>query len=95
MPLNRRVEIHGDVAWTVVVVHEFNLYINGVFEHKSRVSRYLQLGLALGLLQNGLHLGGLHNVTLDLELAAHEQALSIGLAIHQGLEVRVRQSKSD
>jgi hypothetical protein len=39
-----------------------------------------QLGLALGLLKNGLHLGCLHNVALDLELTAHEQALGVGLA---------------
>lgn len=40
----------------------------------------LQLGLGLSLLEDRLHLGGLHNITLDLELAAHEEALSVGLA---------------
>lgn len=40
----------------------------------------LQLGLALGLLHDGLHLGRFHDVALDLELAAHEKLLGIGLA---------------
>ena len=40
----------------------------------------LQLRLVLGLLEDGLHLGRLHHVALDLELAGHEQALGIGLA---------------
>ena len=32
----------------------------------------LQLGLGLSLLEDGLHLGCLHHVALDLELARHE-----------------------
>lgn len=55
----------------------------------------LQLGLALGLLEDGLHLGRLHDVTLDLELAAHEQTLGVGLASHELLEVLVGEGESD
>ena len=47
----------------------------------------LQLGLSLGFFQNGLHLCSLHDVALDLELAAHKQTLSIGLAGDQGGEI--------
>lgn len=32
----------------------------------------LELGLGLGLLEDGVELGGLHDVALDLELARHE-----------------------
>lgn len=31
-----------------------------------RISQPLQFGLGLSLLQDGLHLGGLHDVALDL-----------------------------
>lgn len=34
--------------------------------------RTLQLGLGLRLLQDGVELGGLHDIALDLELARHE-----------------------
>lgn len=43
----------------------------------------LQLGLCLSLLQHGVQLGRLHDVALDLELAAHEEALGIGLALDE------------
>lgn len=33
---------------------------------------YLQLGLGLRLLEDGVQLGGLHDIALDLELARHE-----------------------
>ena len=56
---------------------------------------YLQLGLALSLLEDRLHLGRLHDVALDLELAAHEQTLSVGLASHKGGEVCVREGEGD
>lgn len=52
----------------------------------------LQLGcraLALGLLENGVELCGLHHVTLDLELAGHEELLGIGLAVDELLELGV------
>lgn len=62
---------------------------------KKRVSKYLQLGLALSLLEDRLHLGRLHDVALDLELAAHEQTLSVGLASHEGGEVCVREGEGD
>lgn len=64
-------------------------------EKKGRVSSSLQLGLALGLLEDGLHLGGLHNVALDLKLATHEQALGVGLAADQGAEVLVGEIERD
>lgn len=56
---------------------------------KERVSKYLQLGLALSLLEDRLHLGGLHDVALDLELTAHEQTLGVSLARDEGSEVCV------
>lgn len=62
---------------------------------KKRVSKYLQLGLALSLLEDRLHLGSLHNVALDLELTAHEQALGVSLAGHEGGEVCVGESEGD
>lgn len=55
----------------------------------------LELGLGLGLLQDGLHLGGLHDVALDLELAGHEQALGVGLADDEVGEVGVGEREGD
>lgn len=49
----------------------------------------LELGLVLSLLQDRLHLHGLHHVAADLELAAHEEALGVLLAGNQGTEVRL------
>lgn len=40
----------------------------------------LQLGLGLRLLQDGVQLGRLHDVSLDLELPGHEQPLCVALA---------------
>lgn len=59
-----------------------------------RVSN-LQLGLALGLLEDRFHLGGLHDVALDLELAAHEQTLGIGLAVDELVEIFIGEVESD
>lgn len=55
----------------------------------------LQLSLGLGLLQDRLELGGLHDVALDLELAGHEETLSVGLALGESLEVIVGQGEGD
>ena len=56
----------------------------------------LQLGLGtLGLLQDRLHLGRLHDVALDLQLAAHEQALGVGLSGHELCEVGVGEVEGD
>lgn len=55
----------------------------------------LQLGIVLGLLEDGLHLGRLHNIALDLELAGHEKALSVGLAGHEVSKIGVGKTKSD
>lgn len=63
--------------------------------HNGKGIYSLQLGLALGLLEDGLHLGRLHDVTLDLELATHEQTLSVGLAGDELLEVLVGEGESD
>jgi hypothetical protein len=59
------------------------------------ISSRSQLGLGLGLLQDGLHLGGLHDVALDLELAGHEQALGVGLAADETGEVGIGQGEGD
>lgn len=55
----------------------------------------LQLSLGLSLLEDRLHLGGLHDVALDLELARHEEALGVGLAGAQVGKVLVGQDESD
>lgn len=54
-----------------------------------------QLGLGLRLLQDRLHLGRLHDVAADLELAGHEQALGVGLAGDQGAEVLVGEQEGN
>lgn len=55
----------------------------------------LQLSLGLGLLQDRLKLGGLHDIALDLELARHEEALGVGLALRESLEIIVGQGEGD
>ena len=55
----------------------------------------LQFGLGLRLLQNGFHLGRLHDVALDLELPRHEKPLRVGLARDQLAEILVRERKGD
>jgi hypothetical protein len=60
-----------------------------------RVSKSSQLGTALGLLQDRLHLGRLHDVALDLQLAAHEQTLGIGLAGNELGEIGVGEGEGD
>ena len=52
---------------------------------------HLQLGLGLGLLQDGVQLGGLHDISLNLKLAAHEQALGVGLAGDELTKVVIRE----
>ena len=56
---------------------------------------HLELGLGLGLLEDGVELGGLHHVALDLKLARHEQPLGVGLAGNEGAKVGVREGESD
>lgn len=58
---------------------------------------YLQLGLWVGTRgsEDRLELGGLHDITLDLQLAAHEESLCVGLAGHQLAKVLLRERKSD
>lgn len=55
----------------------------------------LELGLSTSSLEDGLERSGLHNVTLDLELTAHEQLLSIGLTVNEVLEVSVSDDEGD
>lgn len=55
----------------------------------------LQLGLVLGLLQHGVELGRLHDVALDLELAAHEETLSVGLASDELAKVLLGEDECD
>lgn len=55
----------------------------------------LQLGLVLSLLQHGVELGRLHDVALDLELAAHEEALSVGLASDELAKVLLGEDECD
>lgn len=62
---------------------------------KRKRKSHSQLGPGLGLLQDGVQLGRLHDVALDLELAAHEQTLSVGLAADEGAEVLVGEGKDD
>lgn len=61
----------------------------------SSSSSHLELGLGLGLLEDGLELGSLHDVALDLQLAAHEELLGVGLAGNELGEVVVAQDESD
>lgn len=76
---------------------EHHSQANSTHVHISRLEGVsnLQLGLALGLLKDRFHLGGLHDVALDLELAAHEQALGIGLAVDELVEVFVGEVEGD
>jgi len=55
----------------------------------------LQLGLCLSLLEDGLHLCSLHDVSTDLELATHEQPLSIGLAGNEIGEIFIGEDEGD
>lgn len=55
----------------------------------------LELGLALCLLKHRLHLGRLHDIPADLQLAAHEQPLRVRLAGDQVLEVFVGEVQRD
>lgn len=61
----------------------------------SELDKYLQLGLGLGLLEDRLHLGGLHDIALDLELARHEELLGVGLAGDERGKVGVGQGQRD
>jgi hypothetical protein len=54
-----------------------------------------ELGLGLRLLQDGLHLGRLHDFALDLQLPTHEEPLGVRLAGHQLAEVGVGQREGD
>lgn len=56
---------------------------------------HLQVGLGLGLLHDRVKLGSLHDVTLDLELARHEETLSVGRAIDELAELFFGEQESD
>lgn len=55
----------------------------------------LELGLAPGLGEDGLHLGGLHDVAFGLELAAHEEALGVGRAGDELAKVLLGEGEGD
>lgn len=57
--------------------------------------KHLELGLGLGLLEDGVELGSLHDIALDLELAGHEEALSVGLAGDELGKVGVGEGEGD
>ena len=76
-----------------MVRNQGNVHVQ--ISRRERVSKSLQLGLALGLLEDGFHLRSLHDVTLDLELATHEQTLSVGLASNEGSEIGIGEGESD
>ena len=63
--------------------------------HRLPIATHLQLGLGLGLLEDGLHLGGLHNVALDLELTGHEETLGIGLARNEAHEIGIGEGQGN
>jgi hypothetical protein len=54
----------------------------------------LKSGL-LGVLENSLELGSLHHVTLNLQLAAHEELLCVRLLVNKVTEVLVGEEKGD
>lgn len=57
----------------------------------------LQLGLWVGAgrCEDWLKLGSLHDITLDLQLTAHEESLCIGLAGNELAEVLLGEGKGD
>jgi hypothetical protein len=55
----------------------------------------LQLGLALHLLKNRLHLGRLHNIPLNLEFPTHKQLLRIRLPLYQFPKICITQRHRD
>lgn len=57
----------------------------------------LQLGLRVGASrgEDWLELGGLHDVALDLQLAAHKESLCVGLAGNELAEVLLREGEGD
>lgn len=57
----------------------------------------LQLGLWVGAGrgEDWLELGGLHDISLDLQLAAHEESLCVGLAGNELAEVLVGEREGD
>lgn len=48
-----------------------------------------KLCLCLDLFENRLHLGSLHDISLDLELSTHEQLLRIRFTLDQLAEIRI------
>lgn len=51
--------------------------------------------MGLSLLQDGVQLGRLHNIALDLELSAHEESLGVGIAGNELAEVVVGEGEGD
>lgn len=62
---------------------------------RQKSTLHLQLGLVLGFLKHRVKLGRLHNVALNLELAAHEETLSVGLASDELAKVLLGEDECD
>ena len=77
------------------IIFVYALYLQMSFFCCFESSFPLQLGLGLGLLHDRLHLGRLHNVTLDLELSTHEQTLGVSLSGDEFREVIVGEGESN
>lgn len=66
-----------------------------MLSRRQKSTLQLQLGLVLSLLKHRVKLGRLHNVALNLELAAHEETLSVGLASDELAKVLLGEDECD
>lgn len=64
-------------------------------KENTKPHKTLQLSLALGLLEDRLHLRRLHDIALDLQLARHEEALGIRFTANKGGEVGIGELEGD
>lgn len=66
-----------------------------MLSRRQKSTLQLQLGLVLSLLKHRVKLGRLHNVALNLELAAHEETLGVGLASDELAKVLLGEDECD
>lgn len=59
------------------------------------LSKYLELGLSTSLLHDSLKRSSLHDISLDLELARHEELLGVSLSVSKLSKVVVREDEGD
>jgi hypothetical protein len=59
------------------------------------VCRNVHLQLCLGLSKDGLEAGGLHEISLDLELAAHEESLGLGGTLDELVKVLIGENEGN